>query len=204
MAFIRRQSDGAPVFPGRGKKEQRLRSPAFIAFFALSVSALVVAACGNSRDKLNLAVWNPYSADPPRDENFHGGPAAVLRAYDTNKDGTVTREEFQAQLRAEFLAADIGRTGCLSNTEVLAINQKRIEADQSTATPLQDWNQDGCVNYQEFATAPASLFTQFDLNRDGRVTALELDPRAGRGGRGATLPGTEGAGRGGRGGPPPQ
>lgn len=186
-----------------------MRSPVFIALFALSVSALALVACGNSRDKINPDVWNPFSAGPPRDENYHGGPAAILRGYDTNKDGVLTRDEFQAKLRAEFAAADSGRTGCLSNAEVIALNQKRVEADQSTATPLQDWNQDGCVNYAEFATAPASLFTQFDLNRDGRVTALELDPRAGRGGRGGrggTVPGTaaDAGGRGGPGGPPPQ
>jgi Ca2+-binding EF-hand superfamily protein len=183
--------------------EQRLRSPAFIVLFALSVSALALVACGNSRDQVNPDVWNPFSAGPPRDENYHGGPAAILRGYDANKDGTLTRDEFQARLRAEFAAADAGRTGCLTNAEVIAINQKRIEADQSTATPLQDWNQDGCVNFQEFATAPVSLFDQFDRNGDGRITALELDPRpAGRGAPGA-VPGLEGdgAGRGGRGGP---
>jgi Ca2+-binding EF-hand superfamily protein len=186
-------------------KEQLLRAPVFLAFSALFLTALAVTACGNSRDKINPEVWNPFSAGPPRDENYHGGPAAILRGYDTNKDSILTRDEFQARLRAEFVAADSGRTGCLTNEEVIAINQKRIEADQSTATPLQDWNQDGCVTYAEFATAPASLFTQFDQNRDGRVTALELDPRAGRGGRGAQLPGAEGTGgRGGRGGPPPQ
>lgn len=185
-------------------KEHHLRSPAMLVASALILSGLALVACGNSRDKINPEVWNPFSAGPPRDENYHGGPAAILRGYDTNKDGILTRDEFQAQLRAEFIAADTGRTGCLTNAEVLAINQKRIEADQSTATPLQDWNQDGCVNYQEFATAPASLFAQFDKNRDGRVSALELDPRAGRGGRGAQLPGAEGTGRGGRGGPPPQ
>jgi Ca2+-binding EF-hand superfamily protein len=179
-------------------KELRLRKPALLTFSVLLASGLMLVACGSSRDKLNLDVWNPYAAGPPRDENFRGGPAAILRAYDTNKDGILTRQEFQTGLRAEFAAADTGKTGCLTNAEVLAINQKRIEADQSTATPLQDWNQDGCVNYQEFATAPASMFDQLDQNRDGRITPQEFNPQ--RGGRGA--PG--GAGPGGRRGPPPQ
>jgi hypothetical protein len=172
--------------------EQRLRIPALIAFSALAVALI---ACGSREPK--PGAWNPFSAGPPRDENFHG-PATLLRAYDGNRDGILTREEFQTRLRAEFNAADTARSGCLASAEVLAINQKRIETDQSAATPLQDWNQDGCVNYQEFATAPASMYDQLDLNRDGRITALEFDPRAGRGGAAGA------AGRGGRGGPPPQ
>ena len=181
-------------------KEPFLRKPALLAVSALVLPGLLLAACGSRRDRLNLAVWNPYSADPPRDENFRG-PAMTLRAYDANGDGTLTREEFQTRLRAEFNAADPAGTGCLSAGAVQAINQKRIADDKSAATPLQDWNQDGCVNYPEFATAPASMFDQLDQNRDGRIMPQEFDPRAGRGGRGAA---PDAGGRGGRGGPPPQ
>ena len=177
--------------------EQRLRTPVLLVFSVLLLSGL--AACGSREPDPNA--WNPFSAGPPRDENFRGGPAAALRAYDTNKDGIVMRAELQSGLRAQFAAADRSKTGCLGNDEVLSLNQKRIEADQSTATPLQDWNQDGCVNYPEFATAPASMFDQLDQNRDGRIMPQEFDPRAGRGGRGAA---PDAGGRGGRGGPPPQ
>jgi hypothetical protein len=163
----------------------------------LVLAVLALVAC-TSRQQINPDVWNPYAAGPPRDENFRGGPPAILRAYDANKDGVVARDELQSGLRAQFAAADSAKTSCLSNDQVLDLNQKRIEADQSTATPLQDWNQDGCVDYREFATAPASLFEQFDRDRDGRVTAQELDPRAGRGGRGIPQVLPNSGGRGGR------
>jgi len=165
-----------------------LLKPAFLVLAILSL-----AACGSREPR-----WNPYSAGPPREEVVNGGPAAAIRRYDADGDRAVTREELLTRLRAEFAAADTAKTGCLGDTQVLAINQQRIETDRSTATPLQDWNQDGCVTFQEFATAPVSLFDQFDRNGDGRVTPQELDPRpAGRGG-----PGAGPGGQGGRGMPP--
>ena len=67
-----------------------------------------------------------------------------------------------------------------------AINQARIAADQSTATPLQDWNQDGCVDLQEFSAAAYSLFDELDRNGDGKITPQEFNPRARPGTTGAT------------------
>ena len=47
----------------------------------------------------------------------------------------------------------------------------------ATATPIVDWNQDGCVDYTEFSAAPYSLFDQLDQNRDGKLTPQELGQR---------------------------
>ena len=62
--------------------EQHLRSPALFVF-----TLMALAACGPQGPR--PGDWNPYSADPPRDENYHGGPAAILRAYDANGDGLI-------------------------------------------------------------------------------------------------------------------
>ncbi|MBV9548470.1 MAG: hypothetical protein JO256_02215 [Alphaproteobacteria bacterium] len=159
----------------------------------------LLAACGARPP--SQPQWNPYSALEPRDENYHGGPGAALQKYDANKDGTLILAELTAGLRAEFDQYDTAKTGCLSPEQVAAINQARVQADQSTATPLQDWNQDGCVSFQEFATAPASLFDELDVNHDGKVTAQEFDRAAGRGGRGEPGRGDNEPGRGGRGRP---
>jgi Ca2+-binding EF-hand superfamily protein len=98
----------------------------------------------------------------------------MLTKYDANKDGTVTRDELIAGLRAEFAAHDVKRNGCLDDDQVADINQSRVDSDQSTASPLIDWNQDGCINYTEFSAAPYSLFDQMDRNRDGKVTPQEM------------------------------
>ena len=116
--------------------------------------------------------------EKPRDENYHGGNAAILLKYDANHDGTVTRDELIRGLKAEFAAHDTHHNGCLDADQAAQINQDRVDADQSTATPVVDWNQDGCIDYTEFSAAPYSLFDQLDADKDGKLTPKELE-RAG-------------------------
>ena len=132
---------------------------------------------------------------PPRDENYHGGANAMLLKYDANHDGTLTKEELIAGLRAEFDALDTKHTGCLAPDQVDAINQQRIAADQSAATPLQDWNGDGCVDFREYAAATFSLFDQLDKNGDGKITPQEFNPRAARPGQQTNPAPAQGRGR---------
>jgi EF hand len=142
--------------------------------------------------------WSPNKEDP-RDENYHGGPNAMLLKYDANHDGTLTKAELIAGLKAEFDAYDTAHTGCLKPDQVAAINAARIAADQATATPLQDWDQDGCVDLREFSDAAYSLFDQLDKNGDGKITPQEFDPSKKPGAKPAPA---QGAGRGRREGAP--
>lgn len=149
------------------------------------LSLLIAAGCGGQNRRQPPPWMRP--AEKPRDENFRGGPSAMLTKYDANKDGTVTRDELIAGLRAEFAAHDVKRNGCLDDDQVADINQSRVDSDQSTASPLIDWNQDGCINYTEFSAAPYSLFDQLDRNRDGKVTPQEMGRKPAA--PGATEPG---------------
>jgi hypothetical protein len=114
------------------------------------------------------------SAEKPRDENYHGGNAGMILKYDANHDGTLTRDELIKGLKAEFALHDTHHNGCLDPEQAGDINQGRVEADQSTATPVMDWNQDGCIDYTEFSAAPYSLFDQLDANHDGKLEPKEL------------------------------
>ena len=164
------------------------------------LAALVLAACGGRREP---PPWL-RPTEKPRDENYHGGNAAMLLQYDANHDGTVTRDELIRGLKAAFAAHDTHRNACLDADQAGQINQERVDADQSTATPVVDWNQDGCIDYTEFSAAPYSLFDQLDANHDGKIDPKELqragakprDPNAVPEGR------EEGAPRGRRGLPP--
>jgi len=135
----------------------------------------------------------------------------MLLKYDANHDGTVSRDELIKGLKAEFAAHDTQHNGCLDAEQAAEINQARVDADQSTATPVVDWNQDGCIDYTEFSAAPYSLFDQLDADHDGKLTPKELQ-RAGARPRNAEPPeqgegprdeGPRGGRRGGGGGPPP-
>lgn len=107
-------------------------------------------------------------------------PREMLIKYDANHDGTLTRAELEAGLRADFARDDTNHDGHLDINEVRAVNQARWSADSSTTSPLVDWNHDGFVDFQEFAAAPRSLFDQMDANGDGQLTPDELNPQHGQ------------------------
>jgi Ca2+-binding EF-hand superfamily protein len=137
---------------------------------------LALAACGGARQP---PPWM-RPAEKPRDENYHGGNAAMILKYDANHDGTLTRAELISGLKAEFATYDVHHNGCLDADEADKINQARVDADQATATPVMDWNQDGCIDYTEFSAVPYSLFDQLDVNHDGKLTPKELQPAGGK------------------------
>lgn len=144
--------------------------------------ATALASCGHRRP----ARWNP-NGGPVRNENYRGGPNVMILRYDANHDGTVTRAELEAGLHADFDALDVKHTGCLDKDQVEAVNQKRVAADRSTASPLMDWNGDGCVDFNEFSLTPRSLFDTLDRNNDGKVTPQEFHPgrKGAKAGKGA-------------------
>jgi Ca2+-binding EF-hand superfamily protein len=135
----------------------------------LLVACCALSACASHHHRQIPENERPKEWHPSRD---------LLTKYDANHDGTLTKAEMEAGLKAEFAAADVDRDGCLKADEVRTINEKRIQELGSTATPLIDWNQDGCVDFNEFAGPVRSLFTAMDRDEDGKLDPKELNPRA--------------------------
>jgi hypothetical protein len=116
-----------------------------------------------------------FGEEPPRPE--WRPQRNILLQYDSNHDGTVTRAEMEAGLKADFDKIDINRNGCLSEDEVRTENDRRWKQDASTYSPLIDWQHRGCIDFTEFAGTARSLFDELDVNTDGKLTPQELNPR---------------------------
>ena len=136
------------------------------------VAILVLAGC--STPAPHSGRWHP-NGGPARDENWHSQSAALMK-YDANHDGILTRTELLSGLKAEFASYDTNHDNCLSTDEARAINQQRVQQDASQATPLVDWNQDGCIDFHEYSGTALSLFDSLDTDGDGQLTAKELNP----------------------------
>lgn len=137
---------------------------------------IVLLLAGCSTPAPHQGRWHP-NGGPARDENWHSQSAALMK-YDANHDGILTRTELMSGLKAEFNAYDQDRNNCLSIDEVRTINQARVQLDASQATPLVDWNQDGCIDFHEYSGTALSLFDSLDTDGDGQLTARELNPTA--------------------------
>lgn len=126
---------------------------------------------------LTLTVLGCGGADKPRGNpatEWHP-PSELLERY-ADKNGIITRAAIEAGLRADFAAADKNHDGCLEADEARSVNEARWKISASTTSPLIDFLHNGCIDFDEFAAEPRSLFEQLDKNGDGRLTPDELHP----------------------------
>lgn len=95
-----------------------------------------------------------------------------FRALDSDKDGFVTRREWQGT-QEEFDAVDVDNDGVWSRAD-LAIEKQRTQAQGMI--DRFDANKDGVLTYAEWATAQRdeSSFRRQDLNRDAKLDLDEL------------------------------
>ena len=105
-----------------------------------------------------------------------------MLSFDGNSDGTVTRDEMEAALRRQFDTCDTNHDGRLDLGEMQAENDRRYRAAGTAASPLIDWNQNGQIDFDEFATTARSMFAELDKDKDGKLSPDEL--RLARPGRG--------------------
>jgi hypothetical protein len=127
-------------------------------------TSLAALALGTAADA-NAAARLPAGVPPA---------ASLLLRYDFDNDGAVTLDEMEAGLKADLAAADMNHDGCLNPAEVSAENAKRVARDGAQASPVRDWNLDGCVDIREFGNTAHSYFQLADRSKDSRVTMVEL------------------------------
>lgn len=136
---------------------------------------LIAAACGGPRRAVNG--MRPLPPIGETEQNIK-----LMLSYDENSDGVVTRQELEDGLRRQYATADTNHDGKIDVRETQAENDRRFRAFGTEASPLIDWNQDGFIDFDEFASTARSVFEDMDKNHDGKLDQNELRlPQAGRG-----------------------
>jgi Ca2+-binding EF-hand superfamily protein len=106
-----------------------------------------------------------------------GSPAdlvARMDQADTNNDGIVTRPELIDWRKANFARFDRNRDGVLSDADIPAFGRgTAIAAPFDTMKSQFDANRDGRVTRDEFVNAPTLLFDAADANHDNQLTPTE-------------------------------
>jgi Ca2+-binding EF-hand superfamily protein len=137
-----------------------------------AAAILAVAGCAGPRAGQRPAQGGPNAAMRPVSEQEQN--IRLMLSYDENSDGTVTHDELEAGLKRQFAACDLNHDGRIDIKEMQAENDRRFRAFGTAASPLIDWNQNGQIDFDEFATTARSVFAELDSNHDGQLDKNEL------------------------------
>ncbi|WP_111359983.1 EF-hand domain-containing protein [Rhodoplanes elegans] len=115
-------------------------------------------------------------------------------AWDANRDGVFTCDEWKQYVTRIFVNADANRDGFVDAKEFDAL-RRADPAFKNAELGYFDDNRDGRIARAEFVDRPSPFFARFDRNGDCKVTAEEM--RGGGGGGPSMRPNLGGGGMGG-------
>jgi Ca2+-binding EF-hand superfamily protein len=115
----------------------------------------------------------------------------LLRMFDADKDGKVTKDEFLAGIRKRFAELDLDNDGRITDADLPPMMRGRnVLAGGATGSPggqigmgfpMLRWltdadsNKDGVITLDEALAAAEKRFVGFDRNKDGVVDKADLD-----------------------------
>jgi Ca2+-binding EF-hand superfamily protein len=124
-------------------------------------------ACGGSTSQAQNNGSRPYRA---RGQGRHG---QFCTDNDLNKDGTVTRAEFDKAVQQRFTAAAKGGK-TLNSDQFYQIALARFQQSSARYFQRLDTNHDGKLTLAEYAAPSMSTFARADKNNDGAITQDEI------------------------------
>lgn len=106
--------------------------------------------------------------------NAHRGMRLFDRA-DANKDGAVTRTEFDAARSARFAAIDANKDGALEVSELRTWRRAWPARFRDARFKTLDGDGDGKLGVEEYVARRKAAFAKIDANEDGAVDKAEFD-----------------------------
>lgn len=102
------------------------------------------------------------------------GSARMLERLDTDKDGSISKEEFSARRVENFKTMDPDGDGRITKAELPEAMERLREARRREQMERSfselDKNGDGAVTQDEFLAAGNDRFERMDRNDDGKLT----------------------------------
>ena len=106
--------------------------------------------------------------------NAHRG-LRMFHQADADRDGEVTRAEFDAARNARFAGIDANKDGVLEVSELRAWRRTWPSRVRDARFKALDADGDGKVGAEEFVARRKTAFADIDANKDGAVDKAEFD-----------------------------
>lgn len=127
----------------------------------------------------------------------HAAPHSLtemIKEYDLNEDGKVTRDEFDAVRKVHFLTADRDGNGSLSEAEYVGEFKPRLDAELAAYSDpakrqeeydremaqahvrfgVLDTDKDGQISFEEYQLSGHKMFDRQDLDHDSTVSPADI------------------------------
>ena len=133
-----------------------------LAFCALALTAASLAACGGGG----------HRPPGPGASGADASGVCLLGAFSRQADGSVSRADLDAGIKAGFAQADANGDGALDFGETARLNDAKTGT--CDVTPFIDWSGTGLIGLDNYGARYLTAFDQADVNEDGVVTVVEM------------------------------